>query len=110
MLYHDCIRLVKTTCNRPDNSIKLVTTCCKLVTTNQEQAKTTCEQLVNRLLKTCVFLRVYLSHPQKTRNNMSCTSMQYVSLIQASAPIKIHAHIPDIRPEKEQSWQKILEF
>ena len=56
-------------------------------------AKTTCYQLVNRLLTTCVFLCVYLSHARKTRNSQSCKSMQYVSLIQASAPIKIHAHI-----------------
>ena len=56
-------------------------------------AKTTCEQLVNRLLTTCAFLRVYLSHPRKTKNSLSCTSMQCVSLIYASAPIKIHAHI-----------------
>ena len=27
LLYHDCIRLVRRTCNRSDNAIKLVTSC-----------------------------------------------------------------------------------
>ena len=36
--------------------------------------------------------------------------MQYVFLIYASAPIKIHPILANIRSEKEQSWQKSLGF
>ena len=35
---------------------------------------------------------------------------QHVYLIEASAPKKYMLILPYIRPEKDQSWQKILEF
>ena len=58
LLYHDCIRLVRRTCNKSDNAIqacyKLLTTCSKLVTKNQKRAVQT--QLVKRLVTNlCIF-------------------------------------------------------
>jgi hypothetical protein len=50
LLYHDCIRLVRTTlcCNKSDNAIKLVTT------TGNKQCEHSSRQLVNRFVTTCL--------------------------------------------------------
>ena len=60
LLYHDCtVRLVRTSCNKSDNAIKLVTSCQQLVPNMLQQlgtssANTTCRQLVNRFVTTCL--------------------------------------------------------
>jgi hypothetical protein len=59
LLYHDCIRLVRTTCYKSDNAInlvtyKLLTACSKLVTTTgnkqcEHNLSKACEQICNNL-------------------------------------------------------------
>ena len=111
LLYHDCIRRVRTTCNKSDNAIKLVTSCEQLVLNLLQQTRN--KQCEHNFLTTCeqtTSVECDLTNnngddqPKHTENAANYLTVAEKGKFKWSGPVKDLKTLMNELTEKETRW------